>query len=144
MAMNFTRTACKFFYNFLDLFNANRCSRTPWLTTRRRTCPICKGDVVRSLARGSPSGPRHEAYRDDSDDDLQTPIGEIDREPPMEATPMGRGGIVNDDVLERGTLQPSPSRPRRNNRIGSWRSILASSFGSTSRSPQPPEEDRSR
>ncbi|KAK4154867.1 hypothetical protein C8A00DRAFT_14033 [Chaetomidium leptoderma] len=38
---------------------------TPWLTTRRRTCPICKNDVVRSLARGTSSGPQYEPFNED-------------------------------------------------------------------------------
>ncbi|KAG0159486.1 hypothetical protein PDIDSM_7008 [Penicillium digitatum] len=43
---------------------------TPWLTTRRRTCPICKGDVVRSLAHCQPGDSR--GNREQSNDDVHS------------------------------------------------------------------------
>ncbi|KAL6858054.1 hypothetical protein ACO1O0_005501 [Amphichorda felina] len=103
---------------------------TPWLTTRRRTCPICKGDVVRSLARGSSSSPRYEPYQDDSDDET---IAEAS------------GSRGHDFDLERGILSPEPQEPHRSSRQDRWLNHLwPSTFGYRSHTRSPPPDDRDR
>jgi hypothetical protein len=116
---------------------------TPWLTTRRRTCPICKGDVVRSLAHGPSTGPRYEPFRDDSDDDIQAQAAGTINDSATAGRPIARSlDDENDEDLEEGIASPAPARPSVW-RTGSWMSSLASSFASSSRSPGP-QEDRSR
>jgi len=44
-------TACKLSSSKIWRFPTNPFCSTPWLVTRRRTCPICKGDVVRQMGR---------------------------------------------------------------------------------------------
>ncbi|KAI1203510.1 hypothetical protein F5X97DRAFT_318162 [Nemania serpens] len=88
---------------------------TPWLTTRRRTCPICKGDVVRSLARGS-SSPRYVSYRDDSDEEEMLAGGSS----PSTATPRPDGDGAD---LEQGL----PTLPHVSRQPG-WLNMLPRSL----------------
>lgn len=69
---------------------------TPWLVTRRRTCPICKGDVVRSLSQAhsdrnirssSPSRSSNRSFHGDPDF-LQVQAAETRNDSPSAARPI--------------------------------------------------------
>ncbi|KAI0894458.1 hypothetical protein F4806DRAFT_503722 [Annulohypoxylon nitens] len=109
---------------------------TPWLITRRRTCPICKGDVVRSLARGMPSSPRYEPYQDDSDDDLEVQAtSSSSPDAPLEQT--------DDHDVEQG-MPLSPHRSHQESWFDAFRNNLRAGFLSRPRrtSGEPNNRDR--
>lgn len=102
---------------------------TPWLVNRRRTCPICKGDVVRSVARGShDDGPADEGM---SGEDLQSRVAETVNEEPSSAIPIPVRGEdeAEDEDVERGQGIDEPLLGRQQaDQHSSWRNILATSL----------------
>ncbi|KAI0172395.1 hypothetical protein GGR52DRAFT_590896 [Hypoxylon sp. FL1284] len=110
---------------------------TPWLITRRRTCPICKGDVVRSLARGMPSSPRYEPYQDDSDDDELVAQASSSSSPD---DPIARG---DDSDIEQG-VPSSSHRSQDENWLSTFMNNLRAGFPPWSRRASEDTDSRDR
>ncbi|KAL8766278.1 MAG: hypothetical protein Q9209_006910 [Squamulea sp. 1 TL-2023] len=108
---------------------------TPWLTTRRRTCPICKGDVVRSMAKPGNQSAKALAHSRRSDvddpDDVQVQAAETSNDSPTAAIPIPRDAAD----LERGddmaaTLVNDP--PEASSSRRGWHGLAAFSLSAFS------------
>lgn len=132
---------------------------TPWLVNRRRTCPICKGDVVRSLQRSlhidEDVDDREEG--EETSDDVQDRAATTVNEEYISAIPILDERDVSDLIdedqdVERGDATHSREQRGDERRPGGrWRGIIGASLSNLSgdtlwrmNTPSSNVEDRNR
>lgn len=129
---------------------------TPWLVNRRRTCPICKGDVVRSLQRSSRIGEEDNTEDgEETSDDVQDRAAMTVNDEATSAIPIldEDGPLMDEDPdqdVERGE-DVSRREQGGDRRAGRWRGIIGASLSNLSGdtlwrmgTPSSNVEDRSR
>lgn len=105
-------------------------SSTPWLVRRRRTCPICKGDVVRSMAHGSSNDRCQEG--ENRADDVQARAAETVNESPSAAIPIPRFSDEDDEDIERGADVSAPLNGGQSGPRMGWRNLASLSISTLS------------
>ncbi|KAJ9653844.1 hypothetical protein H2198_007010 [Neophaeococcomyces mojaviensis] len=112
---------------------------TPWLVNRRRTCPICKGDVVRSMQRQSNDEPytdedNREPGEETADGVQERAATTLSDDSSAAAIPIpDRPDVTNimDEDIERGEEAPTGQENARP--VASrWRGILNASVSGLS------------
>jgi len=112
---------------------------TPWLVNRRRTCPICKGDVVRSMQRSGPPGDDDEDNREPGDetaDTVQERVATtISDDTSTASIPIpdrqDTSNLMDEDV-ERGEDLPPADRTEQRPVGSRWRGIINASLSNLS------------